>query len=365
MIGEKHSSVPKIGVIVVAFNSDQIIDECLETLFAAGQEGLRVVVVDNHSRDSTCQVVTDWASGQSPFQRRDNCPLPAAGVVPKPVAMRDAAVGDAMPTRAALTLLRSPVNGGYAYAVNLGLQLLLADDEIDLFWVLNPDCVVPSATPAAIAVAGRDANFSLLGGRAIYYERPDEIQTDGGRVSRKTGGCQSVNCGLAPDMTPMPDVASIDYITGASLVASRTFVEAAGLMDDRYFLYYEEVDWAFRRGNLPLRLVPDMIVYHRGGTTIGTGDTTRRASPFANYFNYRNRIWFVRQFLPNARLFTMGFALAKAVQLALKGGFDEAWAILSGTFAWQPPAPVRDRIIGAAAQAYAFGIKSKQHKARD
>lgn len=351
--------LPKIGVIVVAFNSDQIIDECLESLFAAGHDGLQVVVVDNNSRDATCQVVSDWASGRTPFQRRANCPLPPAPVVAKPVAFIDAAVGDTVPSRAALTLLRSPVNGGYAYAVNLGLQYLLDDDEIELFWVLNPDCVIPPTTPAVIAAAAQDANFSLMGGRTIYYERPGEIQTDGGRVSRITGGCQSVNCGLPPGMTNMPDVAMIDYITGASLVASRRFVEAAGLMDDRYFLYYEEVDWAFRRGDLPLRLVAELIVFHRGGTTIGTGDTTRRASPFANYFNYRNRMWFVRRFQPHAQLFTLGFALLKAAQLILKGGHDEAWAVLAGTFAWQPPAAVRNRIVGAAAQAYAFGAKSK------
>jgi GT2 family glycosyltransferase len=358
MTNVARPSLPKIGVVVVEFNSDQIIDECLESLFAAGHHGLRVVVVDNNSRDATCKVVGDWALGHTPFQRRANCPLPPAPVVAKPVAYIDAAVGDMVSSRAALTLLRSPVNGGYAYAVNLGLQHLLDDEEITLFWVLNPDCVVPPQTPAVIAVAAQDADFSLMGGRTIYYERPDEIQTDGGRVSRMTGGCQSVNCGLPPGKTRMPDVASIDYITGASLVASRQFVEAVGLMDDRYFLYYEEVDWAFRRGDLPLRLVADLIVFHRGGTTIGSGDTQRRASPFANYFNYRNRMWFVRRFMPGVPMVTVGFAMLKAIQLTLKGGFDEAWAVLAGTFAWRPPAAVRNRVAGADAQAYAFGPRT-------
>lgn len=346
----------RIGVVIVAFNSADFIDECLESLFAAGHSSLRVVVVDNHSGDKSCDVVRDWASGQIPFQRRAQSPLPPASIVAKPVALTEAAVDDPLPPKAPLTLLRSTFNGGYAYAVNCGLRLLLGDKEIELLWVLNPDCVVPAATPAAIAAAGADGRFSLMGGRAIYYERPDEIQTDGGQVSRITGICRSMNCGLDPQVTSLPNAESVDYITGASMVASRKFIETVGVMDDAYFLYYEEVDWAFRRGQLPLRIVPDMLVYHRGGTTIGTGDTTRRASAFANYFNYRNRIWFVRRFLPAAWIFTVGFALAKALQLVLKGGMGEARAVLAGTFGCPPPAEVRNKIAGFPAQSLAFGV---------
>jgi GT2 family glycosyltransferase len=350
---------PRIGVVIVMFNSADLIDECLESLFAAGHPGMRVVVVDNNSGDHSCDVVCNWASGDVAYRQRAQSPLPPTETVPKPIPMADVGVDQPFPPKLPLILLRSSVNGGYAYAVNHGLRLLLTDADIDMFWVLNPDCVVPATTPTAIALACADPDFSLMGGRAIYYERPGEIQTDGGQVSRLTGICRSMNCGQNPASTPLPDAASVDYITGASMVASRTFIDAAGLMDDAYFLYYEEVDWAFRRGSLPLRIVPDMLVYHRGGTTIGTGDTTRRASAFANYFNYRNRIWFVRRFLPAAWLFTVGFAMAKALQLVLKGGADEAGAVLAGTFGRTPPDAVRSRIVGPDAQALAFATKRK------
>ena len=345
---------PRIGVVIVAFNSADIIDECLETLFASEGVDLRVVVVDNRSVDASCAVVRDWASGAVPFRRRPDSPLPPAPVVPKPIPLEECAADgpDAMP--GPLTLLRSPVNGGYGYAVNLGMRRLLADGEIDLFWVLNPDCVVPRDTAAVIASAGRDGNFSLMGGRTIYYERPDEIQTDGGTVSRRTGRCKSVHGGLPPETTPMPDPATIDYISGAAMVASRTFIDAVGLMQEHYFLYYEEVDWAFRRGDLPLRLVSDMIVYHRGGTTIGSGDTVRRATAFANYFNYRNRKWFVRQHMPARWPVTLGLALAKSGQLVLKGAPDEAWAVFTGALSLPAPSGVRARIADGAARARAF-----------
>jgi len=352
------SAEPRIGVVIVAFQSAAIIDECLESLFAARGADLRVVVVDNASVDATCDVIADWASGRVPYRRRADSPLAPAEVVVKPIAWVDAPVDAAPAMPCDLTLLRSPFNGGYAHGVNAGLRLLLADPLIEYIWVLNPDCVVPPETPAAIMDATAGERFSLLGGRTLFYERPGEIQTDGGRVSRRTGTCKSVNAGRSSATTLMPCATTLDYITGASLVAARKFVEAAGPMEEDYFLYYEEVDWAFRRGTLPLRVSASMVVYHRGGTTIGTGDTTRRPSAFANYFNFRNRLRFVRRFLPGSRLATVGYGLAKGAQLLCKGAIGEAAAVIAGTLALPPPARVSERISDATARAYAFGDRS-------
>lgn len=348
-------SVARLGVVIVSFQSGAFIDECLESVFGSQGVDLRVVVVDNASTDNTCQVIADWASGDAPFAARKGSPLPAAPSVAKPIGFSDtnspATSGDMAP----LTLLRQGYNEGYAAAVNAGLKLLLADSQIDLLWVLNPDCVVPHGTAARIVAAADGQRFSLMGGRVIYYERPHEVQTDGGKVSRLTGSCTSMNTGCDPAKTPLPDVSRVDYITGASLVASRAFIDDVGVMTEDYFLYYEEVDWAFRRGDLPLLIVPEMVTFHRGGTTIGTGDTTRLASPFANYFNYRNRMIFVRRFRPIALPFALMWAAAKFVQIALKGALPEARAILIGALDLSPPAVVQQRFSDPRTRKLAFG----------
>ena len=82
------------------------------------------------------------------------------------------------------------------------------------------------------------------------------------------------------------------------MVVSRDFLARVGPMREDYFLYYEEVDWALRRGDLPLAFAGDAIVYHHGGTSIGTGRLDERPSAFSNYFNYRNRMRFMRRFHP-------------------------------------------------------------------
>ena len=332
---------PALGVAIVAFHSADVILPCLDSLFASRGVMLRVVVTDNASDDETVALLRDWASrrvaGDAAFSFVE---LPA-DTLEQPTAT--------------LTLLRSECNGGYAFGVNAGLRLLLRDPALALFWVLNPDCVVPPETAARYAECGADGNFALMSGRTIYCEAPALIQTDGGRVNRWTGVCSSVNAGLPPAGTPLPDPATLDFMTGGNLVASRRFIARAGLMTEDYFLYYEEVEWAFRRGDLPLRIAEGALVRHHGGTAIGSGTASRRATPFANYFNTRNRLRFLRRNRPWAIPFGLTHAVAKAGQLALAGAGAEAQAVLAGAFDRPPPTAIRDRVAPGKARELAFG----------
>lgn len=326
----------RIGVAIVAFESAGFIHECLSSLIASDGVELRVVVVDNASTDASCDAIRQWAASH-------------AGQVD----FAEAETGTITHSDSWLTLLRNPVNAGFAHACNRALELLMADPAIDLFWLLNPDGQVQADTARHYARAGADGPFALMGGRTLFAHDPGTVQTDGGRVSRWTGVCHSVNLGCPLATTPPPAARTLDFITGANCVASRRFLEQAGLMEEGYFLYYEEVDWAMRRGHLPLIFVADAAILHRGGTAIGTGSHIRRPSPFANYFNYRNRMRFMARFHAFALPVVLLFGLAKAGQLALMGAWGEADAALRGLLGLAPPAAVRHR-LSSDAQAVAF-----------
>lgn len=62
----------------------------------------------------------------------------------------------------------------------------------------------------------------------------------------------------------------VNYICGACVIASRTFVERVGLMDEGYFLYCEEQDWSYRAGDeFDLAYAPEALVWHREGASTG------------------------------------------------------------------------------------------------
>ena len=331
------SSPAPLGVVIVAYLSEDVILGCLETLLAAATADgttLRVVVVDNASPDGTVAVIEGWAAGTRRYAAPTDLPFPLAPLA-KPL------------TKGQVEILRAGVNGGFAAGVNIGLAHLFADPAIGRVWVLNPDSVVPPGTPAAFANHDPGA-FALMGGRVTYYERPDTIQIDGGRIDWRTGVTHNLNQYARADCPP-PDLAAIDFITGASMVVSRAHWQAAGPMAEDYFLYYEEVDWALCRGALPLAYCPGGLVYHRGGTAIGSPVPTRPATPFALYFRFRARHRFVRRHLRVNRTGAWAYTLAKVAQYALRGWPTEAFAVLAGARDAPPSAAIRARLSPEAA----------------
>lgn len=308
MNGENGDLEVQLAVLIVTHRSAGVIGSCLDSLLAATRPRMRIVVVDNASPDDTVDQV----------QSR----VESAG-------------------RHRLELVRAPGNGGFAAGVNLGLDRLT---QAGFVWILNPDCTVPPETPGRMLDAARSTpGFALMGGRTLFADPPNHVQTDGGRVGRWTGVCRLINGG-ADATVPAPQAGTLDFISGANMLASRAFLDRAGPMDEGYFLYYEEVDWARRRGDMPLALCPGAVVYHKAGSAIGSPAPGRRASAFSSYFNYRSRMRYVARHRPGALPVAAGFAIAKILYLVLQGALPEADGALRGILGLAPPRAVRRRL---------------------
>jgi GT2 family glycosyltransferase len=375
-----------LGVIIVTYMSADVIADCLESLSRSDHTAIRIVVCDNASPDHTREVIRDWAAARAqqvreldadqiaarntpasppptpppppPDTSQSGTILPAETGAPAPAAA-DTPVKGFPESNAALTLLKCPVNTGYAGAANQGIRLLQQDAQVDLFWVLNPDCVVAPGTASAFVAAAAKGAFSLMGGRIIYLGKDAIIQSDGGHVSRWTGRVKNLNQGLLASEAPELPTTARRFISGASMVASREFIERAGLMREDYFLYFEEVDWALRRGDLPLAWCTQAVVHHHGGTVIGTGAVNRAPTAFANYFNFRNRMRFILRFNPAAVPVAYGWSVLKILKILLTENPAQASGAWRGLHGLRPPAEVAER-ISPAARPLAFAKSGQQ-----
>lgn len=329
---------PPIGVVVVAFNSADVVIGCVESLLKQTGGAPAIVVVDNASGDDTVAVLRSWARSES-------------------VDLREFPV-DARPSRSAagaVTIVHSGANRGFAGGVNVGLAVLAAMPEVAHFWVLNPDAFADAgACQAILAAAATTPGYALMGGRVCYADPPHRVQIDGGLVNLWTGVSGNVNLGRPADQAVMPRGEDLDFITGASMVASRGFYETVGPMKEDYFLYYEEADWALRRGSMPLIVADGLCVFHHAGTSIGSPTLDRLASPFSFWFKYRSRMLFLRRFNPLGLPVAVGFATLKAAQLVVKGALPQAATLLRAVWGFGPPKSVRDR-LSPEAQKIAFG----------
>ena len=323
-----------IGVVIVTFGAENIILDCLRSLRQSTYPNLRIIVVDNASTDDTRKVIRKWAKGTLHFSE-----------------MADVEE-DVTPFESAeLLLVCSKTNLGFAAGVNIGLRLLLRQN-VDLFWILNPDCRVRSDAALNYArQAVKVGSFGLMCGRTLYVNPREIIQSDGGRLNRWTGMCTSVNFGRPAFSTAHPRQAKFDYIPGSNLVASRAFIESVGMLEERYFLYYEEVDWAFRRGEFELIYAPGAEVEHLGGSSIGSPVIGKKqGTSFSNYFNYRNRMRFMRRFFPSRLPIVYVYSAMKILRLLAQGYLDEADGAFRGLHHLPPPRNVRIRLSEEAAR---------------
>lgn len=275
--------LPRIIAIVVQHGHWQDTALCVQALLAGELVPDRVIVVDNASPDDSADKFLAWARGGMDVPWPAFLPfLP----MPRPLplsTLREEALSDAKMPETRCVFVRMSRNGGYAAGNNVGLRMGLRWGA-DAFLLLNNDTMVTA--PAVRALRDRlfaSARPGLCGALLRYCHGERLVQClAGGRTDPRTALSRIMGQGLTLDVArrvPREKVeAEINYVCGACVMASRKFVEVVGLLDEGYFLYCEEQDWAYRAaGMFDLAYAPDAVVWHREG--VSTGWTGRGRLP--------------------------------------------------------------------------------------
>jgi N-acetylglucosaminyl-diphospho-decaprenol L-rhamnosyltransferase len=232
---------PPVAVIVVSYNTAALLRSCLASLRACSLP-LRVVVVDNGSRDCSVALV------RAEFPE--------------------------------VALVEAGRNAGFAGGTNIGLRSL----QEDYVLILNPDTEVrPGAIEALVAFLEAHPRVGLVGPRLLNpdgtpqpaaFRFPTLLMTaldllpPGEALPGRLYG--SWWHGRYPQDggdTPFP----IDHPLGACMLVRRAVLEQVGPMDESYFMYSEEVEWCWRikGAGWAIWQEPRARVVHVGGAATG------------------------------------------------------------------------------------------------
>lgn len=173
---------------------------------------------------------------------------------------------------AKIHFLTNPENLGYSNGNNKGIEFA-SDNNADYVLLLNPDTEVESDMLAKLVEkAESNSGIGIVGpaideGAKIIY---------GGKV-------QWLKPELLHNESHMPD--SDFFLTGAAMLIKKDVFKKIGLLDERYFIYFEDVDFCMRarRAGYLLHVVPDALVYHQVSTA-----TSKLGSARLLYYHYRN-----------------------------------------------------------------------------
>jgi GT2 family glycosyltransferase len=333
-------AAPRLAVVIVNWNGWADTIECLESLLRQSMRP-RVIVIDNGSTDDSVARLEAWASGAEPWEPPAG-PLRRLTAPPlgKPVRLARATPEEALarvPGAEEVMLIASPDNLGFSAGNNLGLRHALLDPRIAYCWCLNNDAVAdPNAVKALVQRMDATHKVGMCGTQVRYYSRPGHWQAlNGHRFKLLTG--QSRGIGLDVPVTrpfdPKRVAQETDFVLGASLAVSRPFLETVGFMEESYFLYFEEMDWAVRnRGRFATAFAHAAIVYHKEGGSIGSSTKKGARSSLSEYYLMRSRIRFYARNFPLLLpvQYATGFGLA--LRRLLRRQPDKAAAMLRAMF---------------------------------
>ena len=248
------TAAPRVAVVIVTYNSARDIDRALRSLAdpppATPHE---ILVVDNASADDTVtRVRASWPG---------------------------------------VRLIASPSNLGFAAANNRGIR----ESSSELVLLLNPDTSVPrGAIDRLVAHLDARPDVAIVGPRIVDGEGRAELSF-GSMIAPLTELRQKVlvvgnDRGVRPIVSMVDRMTrrtrEVDWVSGACLLIRRSDLEAAGLLDERFFLYTEDVDLCAsvrRRGHTVLFAADVEIQHLRGRSAGATTAAAYRRSQLAFY----------------------------------------------------------------------------------
>ncbi len=338
MNDRQSAAQPHVFIVVVNWNGWRDTVECLESIFRLDYPSFTVVVCDNDSSDDSLEQIGGWARGSiaascgSPDLLRLIDPP-----FPKPIESvtipASAAIEAAATMNSRLVLIQTGSNLGFAGGNNVGIRYALARGHHGYIWLLNNDTVIePDALSALIQMVHSDPCLGICGSLLRNYAAPHDVQTIGRSYSRWTGRTRPFQEGKVTK-NGIPDRQGY-IVEGASMMISGSFLEKVGLLEERYFLFFEELDWSARAASaFSFGYSPASVVYHKMGASIGSAFVRSSRSTLSDFYQARNRLVFTRRHYPWFLPFVLAAVFMSALHRLLIRRPKNAGAIVRGALA--------------------------------
>ncbi len=293
---------PTVFVIIPNWNLKDDTIACVDSVLAANHSGLRVVVVDNGSEDGSPEALADRYGG-------------------------------------AIHQIVNAENLGFARGTNVGVRYALAQGAEYVFLLNNDTLIDKSLIERLIKVSESNPTAPVLG-PAIYYSNDPKRFWRLGAVRRWWLPVPLEIGRDALDTGQFPAPFDVDYITGCAMWVPAELFQTVGLLDEGFFMYYEDADFCerVRSAGHRITVVPQAHVWHRVSTS------TKAQAPWAAYHQTRNRVIFYNRSRTGleravANLYILTGTLAKmararkdkALATSLWAGLRDGWQLRQDT----------------------------------
>jgi GT2 family glycosyltransferase len=268
-------SDPRIIIIILNTNRRNDTLACLESVAKSTYSNLGIIVLDNNSTDGSVEAIKEKFEDVFVHQLTKNL--------------------------------------GYAGNNNVGIKLGL-DQGADWVFLLNEDTLVePDCFNYLLDSIPQIPNLGILGPMVYTFDEGNIISSAGGKID--WWKADSINVGAGEvDQGQYPS-RFVDFINGCGLLISREVIEKTGLLDESFFIYWEETDWCQRVLKSGFKIYFNSSAKMRHKAPIDYSNF----GPTTLYYVTRNRIRF---FLRHTKSFGKLISVPQATFGALKGSLN-------------------------------------------
>ena len=243
-VADAVSTVPHVVIAIVATDEAKNIVGCLGSLNGSIYREFSVVICENGGYDAFERDVREMAKVPGMVEADAEADNQLGGAEGRRFRLGA--------DRRVVTVLRSRENRGYSGGVNFCIAA--AGASWDFIWVLNPDTFPEGDALGALVRRQAEGGYGMVGSKLVFLA-DGRVQLWGGLKYRPLlGRSRSLGHGQAAEVTP--DVreveAALEIISGASMFVSKDYIKTVGVMDEDFFVYYEDTEWSLRRGNFRL-----------------------------------------------------------------------------------------------------------------
>lgn len=242
----------RTAILILNWNGGQVTIDCLNSLKCITYPNYEIILIDNGSIDSSLETIRN--------------------LFPQ------------------VTTIALGANRGFVEGNNAGILAAQAAGA-DLVLLLNNDTVVaPDFLSKLVDVLACGADIGAVGPTIYYHETPELIWSAGGLIDWSRGTTRMLNINDTDRTFANSTPRAVDFVTGCALLVKMDVVQKVGLLDPRFFAYYEETEWCVRIGRAGYRIlhVPDARIWHK------ISSEKREASAIVQYYMTRNRLLFLR-----------------------------------------------------------------------
>ena len=283
----------KVAIILVNWNSYDYTSNCIQSIYQSNAPIYDIIVVDNHSDDG------------SGFELAKT--------------FKD------------IIFIPSKINNGFTGGNNAGIKYAL-NHGYEYSFILNNDTIVsPDFLMPLVEYLDHHPETGMVQPK-IYFNHDRSLLWNGGSYYNKFLGLTYTSGNHFKFSHVSDQIKRVDWITGCAFLAKNSTLKEVSFFDDRFFMYYEDVDLSFRIKKAGYNLIyqPASVIYHEAGVSLKNKTKNKEGylSPYIHYLNARNKLFFLKKhtviyLFPGVIIFNFFHAITFIGYFVVRGRFSK------------------------------------------